>query len=112
VCWCHPMPCHGDVIKRAIEFYVTGERQTPKPPRVFNSPEPREPIRFVNIKSNRFYAGAIIDPNGRCTQTAPILRVLRGMTLGQIRKYCEEHNWEIVETGEHKPKSKWTYERR
>ncbi|MBM3131109.1 MAG: DUF4326 domain-containing protein [Chloroflexi bacterium] len=31
VCWCHPQPCHADVIKRAIEFYVTGQPQTPKP---------------------------------------------------------------------------------
>jgi len=109
VCWCDPLPCHASVIKRAIEFYITGKQQTPKPPSVINSPKAGEPERFVNIKSNRFYAGVIIGPNGRCSQTAPILRVLKGMNFGQIRRYCEEHNWEIVETGEHKPKSKWTY---
>ena len=24
VCWCHPLPCHADVIKRAIEQLLAG----------------------------------------------------------------------------------------
>ena len=54
----------------------------------------QEPMKLqcIRIKAPSFCAG--IDCEGR--RSAPILRFMKGWTLGQIKAYCEVRGWQML----------------